>query len=192
MNMKNRMTIFVITILIILIIFSAVLGNVISDHICGFITELYEGEFVISEDMVFDEPEIIGQYRREIVIKKGDKGKIKDWMTYPYDLKGYEYIEATVAGAKVAISFDHGEEIAIYRATEINYHAHDDYIIVFDADKIEVPESVIEGYKQRHKKFTSRITKAKVTSISICVGIALVISVIVLLAYHHQNKNYYN
>ena len=190
--MKNRMTIFVITILIILIIFSAVLGNVISDHICEFIYVDYDSEFVVAEKMVFDEPEIIEKYGREIVIRKGNKGTIRDWMTYPYDLKGYEYIEGSVAGAKVAISFDHGEEKAVYRATEINYHAHDEYIIVFDIDKIESPEIILEGYKQARKEFTSRITKAKVTSISICVGIALVISAIVLLAHHHHNKNYYN
>ena len=88
--MKNRKIIFVITILIILIIFSAVLGNVISDHICEFICVDYDSEFVVAEKMVFDEPEIIEKYGREIVIRKGNKGTIRDWMTYPYDLKGYD------------------------------------------------------------------------------------------------------
>lgn len=183
----------IVYISVIIVVIFSLIGFCVGNYCSTWIVEYCKYDAVTAEEMVFDEPEIIEQYGRKLVIKEGTRCRVYDAIAYTGDLNGYEYIDADLIlgnsrSIKVAISFEHGPEKAVYPATDIFPHSLDDYIIVFDVGKLESSQVVLDEYKQTYKSYYSRVNGAKIKGISIGAGIALAISAIVILGYFKQNK----
>ncbi|WP_034448977.1 hypothetical protein [Butyrivibrio sp. AE2032] len=177
--MKRNVIIFLI---ISLLVVSAggLLGYLMNNQYAKGFSGHFDKDIIISETLVFDEPEIIEQYGHAVVIEAGSHGSISDLITSSGDINGYDYIGTSILlengdYIKAVISFDGKTEKQVVKATDIYPHSTDKYIIVFDISKIESSQTVLDGYKESREQYYSSVRKARIDGMIIGVSSSVII-----------------
>lgn len=182
--------IIVLVLSILIVIASFPIGLLVGNCFIAYnISDSYFDEFYLSDDVVFDEPEIVGFYGEALVFNAGDKGYIVETVDVDKRIKnGYVNVHMTSSNGKAAdcaIINDTTVEKTIEVSNTGNYNV----LVVFGPNKIESYDTVFNEYAQACDAYSLCVNKTRVYSIIICVCISiLVIGVIDFLTIKSRRK----
>lgn len=174
--------------LIISLITSGVLaGYIVSRLHDPWISGIYYKRIILSEDVVFEQPEAIDYYGDIVIIPAGTQGNISDSVSLYGDTKGYDLINVHLAEVNgksydVALSFDNETDTRINEARTL----------IFDIGYIESSEIILSEYKNSREVYFAQVRNSRVICQIVGLSVSGILSIVFFIIYvelKKQNKS---
>lgn len=184
----SKKALVIITVIILIIVIPT--GMFITRMNTYGISEIYYKKFTLTEDIVFDDPQVIELIGEPEILEAGTQGVIVDAIDYVGDTRGYEYISARYdIGGKglcsVVISIDPETETSAHVITDSNVT---DILLVINISKIESGQTIIPEYLQTRENYHTRVRNEWIKGTVITVTVAAALVAAACLTYKCMNK----
>ena len=184
----SKKALVIITVIILIIVIPT--GMFITRMNTYGISEIYYKKFTLTEDIVFDDPQVIELIGEPITLEAGTQGVIVDAIDDGGDTRGYEYISARYdIGGKglcsVVISIDSETETSAHVITDSNVT---DILLVINISKIESGQTIIPEYLQTRENYHTRVRNEWIKGTAITVTVAAALVAATCLTYKRRNK----
>ena len=184
----SKKALVIITVIILIIVIPT--GLFITRMNMYGISEIYYKEFTLTEDIVFDDPQVIELIGEPVTLEAGTQGVIVDAIDYGGDTRGYEYISAhySIGGkglCSVVISIDPEAETRAHVITDSNVT---DILLIINISKIESGQTIIPEYLQTRENYHTRVRNEWIKGTAITVTVAAALVAATCLTYKRRNK----
>ena len=184
----SKKALVIITVIILIIVIPT--GLFITRMNTYGISEIYYKEFTLTEDIVFDDPQVIELIGEPVTLEAGMQGVIVDAIDYGGDTKGHEFINTRCGIGdgglySIVISIDpeaetHAQIIKNSNATYI--------LLVINISKIESGQTIIPEYLQTRENYHTRVRNEWIKGAAITVTIAAALVAAACFTYKRTNK----
>ncbi len=184
----SKKALVIITVIILIIVIPT--GLFITRMNTYGISEIYYKEFTLTEDIVFDDPQVIELIGEPVTLEAGTQGVIVDAIDDGGDTRGYEYISAhySIGGkglCSVVISIDPEAETRAHVITDSNVT---DILLIINISKIESGQTIIPEYLQTRENYHTRARNEWIKGTVITVTVAAALVAAACLTYKRMNK----
>ena len=184
----SKKALVIITVIILIIVIPT--GLFITRMNTYGISEIYYKEFTLTEDIVFDDPQVIELIGEPVTLEAGMQGVIVDAIDYGGDTKGHEYINTRCGIGdgglySIVISIDPEAE----SHAQINKDSNTTYILlVINISKIESGQTIIPEYLQTRENYHTRVRNEWIKGSAITVTVAVALVAAACLTYKRMHK----
>ena len=171
--MKNRVVFYIV--IAVMVFVGIPYGMLWAEHrVNNYISQVYEKEFVLCDQVVFDDEATLEKYGEPLVLNAGDKGKITDIICGWGDELGYEYMEAK-------FWLDDGSFFSVAIPVVPDYENPPKAVV--ELNKIADADTLVSEYNQSREMYQSKVNGTRIYGIVIGLIISVVIPAASLIAY---------
>ena len=171
--MKNRVVFYIV---IAVMVFVGIPYGMLwaENRVNNNLSQVFEKEFILCEQVVFDDEATLEKYGKPLVLNAGDKGKITDIVSSWGDELGYEYMDAK-------FWLDDGSFFSSVIPVVPDYENPPKAVV--ELNKIADADTLVSEYNQSREMYQSKVNGTRIFGIVIGLIISVVIPAASLIAY---------